>query len=270
MKTLLLSLTLFFACSDPYKEAQTIGTVEAYDAFIAEYASSSRVFEANMAIEKILTDKARESQKPEDFDVYLNRYEGNPPTRSLYDKMVDERADARWTQALENNSVESYKLFITEYKTERPEAVRKARKRLKVAEYAKGLKLGPMEKIQVNLSDDPNGPLNGWQFETEFTNSGEKTLDSLLLRISYLNADGEVIKFKDYTAVGCGDYCQRMFVFEDKSYEKQDPDIARIRPPMKPGETRQFVKSTGDVPPDWSKQIKAEFVSIKFADGKKK
>ena len=140
--------------------------------------------------------------------------------------------------------------------------MRIARQRLKVAKYSSNLKLGPIEKIQVNLSDDPNGPLNGWQFSTEVTNSGNKVLESLILRISYLNADGNVIKFKDYTVIGCGDYCQRMFVFDDKSYEKQDPDIARIRPPMKAGETREFAKSTGDVPPDWSKQIKAEFVIL--------
>ena len=47
--------------------------------------------------------------------------------------------------------------------------------------------------------------------------------------------------------IGCGDYCQRMFVFEDPSYAESEPEIGRIKPPMKAKEARDFIVQTGNV-----------------------
>ena len=268
--TLLFSLLLTIGCTNPYQEAKTANTVEAYEKFITENASSSNVFDARMAIEKLMTDKARETQDPADFDVYLKKFKGDPPTKSLYKKMVEERQDALWNKASESNSVAAWKDFIEQYKTKSPKAANVARQRLRVAEYLPNLKLDPIEKSQVNLSGDENGPLDGWEFSTSVTNNGTKDIEMLKLRLSFLNADGAIVDAKDFTVIGCGDYCQRMFVFDDPSYSKNDPDIARIKPPFAKGSSRDFVKTTGDIPPDWSKQIKADFTNIRFADGKKK
>ena len=55
MKALLLTtILLATACTDPFSEAKTAGTVEAYETFIKTNASSSRVFDAEMAIEKLM------------------------------------------------------------------------------------------------------------------------------------------------------------------------------------------------------------------------
>ena len=269
-KIMLFALFLATGCANPYEEAKTANTVEAYDKFIEENASSSYVFDARMAIEKLMTDKARETQNPADFDAYLEKFKGNPPSKTLYAKMVEEREQAMWDKASESNSVDSWKVFIEEYKTKSPKTASIARDRLKVAEYLPNLKIEPIEKTQVNLSDDPNGPLDGWEFSTRVTNNGKKNIEALKLRLSFLNADGVIVDARDFTVIGCGDYCQRMFVFDDPSYSKNDPDIARIRPPFKSGTSREFVKTTGDIPPDWSKQIKADFTKIIFSNGKKK
>jgi hypothetical protein len=270
MKATLLALLLVLGCSDPFGEAKTLNTVEAYDKFIAENSSSSRVFDARMAIEKLMTDKARETQDPADFDLYIKKFKGEPPTKSLYSKMVEERQDAVWNKASESNSVEDWKDFIKQYKTKSPKAVNTARKRLQVAEYLPNLKIDPIEKTQINLSGDPNGPLDGWEFSTTITNNGKKSIDILKLRLSFLNAEGEIVEAKDFTVIGCGDYCQRMFVFDDPSYNKNDPDIGRIKPPFKGNSSRDFSKTTGDIPPDWSKQLKADFTRISFTNAKKK
>lgn len=263
---ILSSLLLTTACSDPFGEAQQAGTVEAYEKFIADNPSSSRVFDARMALEKMMTDKARETQDPADFDIYLKRFKKNPPTKSLYEKMVEERKDALWNKASDSNDIKDWERFIEEYKSESPKDVRVARQRLVVAKYLPNLTIDPIEKRQVNLSGNETGPLDGWEFSTQITNKGDNNIEAMRLRLSFLDADGGITAVKDFTVIGCGDYCQRMFVFDDPSYVKSDPDIGRIKPPMKAGEKRDFVKTTGDIPPEWSKQIKATIISMKFSD----
>lgn len=76
----------------------------------------------------------------------------------------------------------------------------------------RNLQIDPIEKTQINLSGDENGPLNGWEFSTRITNNGDKDIEALRMRISFLDADGLIVDRQDYTVIGCGDYCQRMFV----------------------------------------------------------
>ena len=272
IRMLILS-SLFFsaACANPYEEAKTAGTIEAYDKFISENPDSRDVFSANMEIEILMVAKARETQAIADFDAYLTRFKDNPPTKGTYDKMLGERKDAFWNKALDSNKPADWQAFIDEYNVKDPKKTRIAKQRLVVANYLPNLQMDPIEKAQVNLQGDDSGPLDGWEFSTQITNSGDKDIEAMKLRISFLDADGKATQMKDYTVIGCGDYCQRKFVFEDPSYIKQDPDIGRIKPPMKAGEARDFVKTTGDVPPEWSKQLKATIIAIKFVgDDKQK
>jgi hypothetical protein len=266
-KTLLLTMILALGCSDPFGEAKELNTVEAYDKFITENSSSSRVFDARMAIEKIMTDKARETQNPADFDAYIKKFKGNPPTKSLYNKMVEERKSAAWDQAVDSNKPADWEKFIEEYKTKDAKMSNRAKARLTVAKYLPNLKIDPIEKTQINLSGDKSGPLDGWEFSTTVTNNGDKEIERLILRIVFMNSDGMIAGAQNYTVIGCGDYCNRKHLFEEKN---PHPEIARIKPPFLPGKERIFLESTGDIPPDWSKQIKAEFVTIEFVDDKKK
>ena len=270
---MLVLSSLFFsvACSNPYEEAQKAGTIEAYDKFIQENPDSRDVFSAQMDVETLMVAKARETQATADFDVYLTRFKDNPPTKATYDKMLGERKEAFWNKALDTNKAADWQAFIDEYEIKDPKKTRIARQRLVVANYLPNLQMDPIEKSQVNLQGDESGPLDGWEFSTQITNSGDKDIEAMKLRISFLDAEGKITQAKDYTVIGCGDYCQRKFVFDDPSYIKQDPDIGRIKPPMKAGEKRDFVKTTGDVPPEWSKQLKATIIAIKFVgDGEEK
>ena len=263
-KLVLSSLFFLMACANPYEEAKKVGTLEAYETFIKENPDSRDVFSANMEIETLLVSKARETQSVGDFDAYLSRFKENPPTKATYDKMLGERKDAFWNKALDTNKAKDWQAFIDEYNVKDPKKTRIAKQRLVVANYLPSLEMDPIEKIQVNLQGDDSGPLDGWEFSTQITNSGDKDIEAMRLRISFLDADGKITQAKDFTVIGCGDYCQRKFVFDDPSYIKQDPDIGRIKPPMKAGEKRDFVKTTGDIPPEWSKQLKATIVAIKF------
>lgn len=263
------SLSFAIACTNPYEEAKTAGTVEAYETFISENPDSRDVFSARMEIEIMMVAKARASQDVKDFDAYLINYQDNPPTKDTYDKMLGERKDALWNKALDSNKIADWQNFIDQYNVKDVKKTRIAKQRLVVAEYLPNLQMDPIEKIQVNLAGSESGPLDGWEFSTSVSNSGDKAIEAMKLRISFLNVEGNIIQAKDYTVIGCGDYCQRKFVFDDPSYIMKDPDIGRIKPPMKAGETREFVKTTGDIPPEWSKQIRATIIALKFVDDKK-
>jgi hypothetical protein len=269
MKWLAISFALSLStlgCSDPFGEAQRVGTVESYEQFITDNGESSRVFEARMAIEQLMVEAARESQKVEDFDAYFKRFKKNPPSKNTFAKMKVERQSALWNVALESNQVKDWQRYIDEYKVQSPKDVRIAKQRMAVAEYLPNLSIDPIEKTQVNLSGDENGPLNGWEFATQVTNSGDKAIQSLRVRLSFLDADDLIVDRKDFTIIGCGDYCQRMFVFEDPSYAKDNPELGRIKPPMKAKESREFIAQTGNIPPNWSKKIRTDFISIQFAE----
>ena len=269
MKWLPLAVALSFsqlACSDPFGDAQRTNTVDAFEQFITENGKSARVFEARMAIERLMVEQARASQKVEDFDAYLTRFKKDPPSKKTYRDVIAERKDALWNMALNSNAIEDWERFIEEYKIESPKDVRIAKQRLTIAKYLKNLKMDPIEKTQVNVSGDENGPLNGWEFSTKITNSGDKDIKTLRLRLSFLDADGMIVDRKDFAVIGCGDYCQRMFVFDDPSYAKAEPELDRIRPPMKAGKARDFIVQTGNLPPSWSKKIRTDFVSITFED----
>ena len=264
--SLSLALSLFtMGCTDPYGEAEQAGTIEAFDAFLEANPTHADALKAKIMVEKLMLEKARESKSMEDYDAYLKRFKKNPTTKKQYQKVQEERKDVLFDKAAETNSVEAWETFIEEYKVLSPKDARIAKQRLEVAKYATNLQMDPLEKAQVNLSGDDNGPLNGWEFSTRITNKGTKDIEALRMRISFLDADGLIVDRQDYTVIGCGDYCQRMFVFEDPSYAEAEPELGRIRPPMKSQETRDFIVQTGNVPANWSKKVRTDFLSIKFS-----
>ena len=71
----------------PIWRCPAVNTVEAYEQFIKENGKSSRVFEARLAIERLMVEKARETQKVEDFDAYLKKFKKNPPSKKTYSKI---------------------------------------------------------------------------------------------------------------------------------------------------------------------------------------
>lgn len=269
MKWLTLSLALSISslgCSDPYGEAEQANTIEAYEAFIEANPTSSDVMQAKLKLEELMLEKARASKSMEDYDAYLTYFKKFPTSKRKYAEIEDERKNVLFDQATETNTVAAWEKFIEEYKVLSPKDARIAQQRLTVAKYVSNLQMDPIEKTQVNLNGDENGPLNGWEFSTRITNNGDQDIEALRIRISFLDVDGLVVDRQDYTVIGCGDYCQRMFVFEDPSYAESEPEIGRIKPPMKAKEARDFIVQTGNVPANWSKKVRTDFLSIKFAE----
>ena len=226
----LLTLLSFAACANPYEDAKQIGTIEAYDAFLKANPKSTKAFEAKMALENLYVERARSSKSLEDYDSYLKRFYEDEQV-SMYDKIKEERRDVAKKVAAYSNNLEATQLF----------------------------------QEQVNLQGDSSGPLDGWMFSLEVTNNGDQTIETLNLKIEFLDIDGNVIKSDDTTVVGIGEFKGREWLFESEKKLAENPKLRRQKPPFKAGETREWVYTTGDIPPSWAKQVKTRFSAIVFS-----
>lgn len=262
-KYLSLLLGLLIACSNPYNDAKTTGTIEAYEQFLKENPKNNRVYEAKMALENLLVEQARETQSLEDYDLYLKRfYEDEHAT--MYAKIEIERRDVAFDLAIESGDIVKMDKFIARYKTSDPTLSNKIRRAKKVAEYSSSLDVTPLIQEQVNLSGDDSGPPDGWLFSLEITNTGDQQIDTLIIKVDFLNLDGEVVKTESSTVIGIGDYVGREWLFESEKKLAENPQLRRQKPPFNIGETREWVYKTGDIPPSWAKQVKTRFSSIGF------
>ena len=70
----------------------------------------------------------------------------------------------------------------------------KAKQRLRMAENRDKVSSSPPEVEQVNLAENPDGPLDGWGFTADFTNEGEQAIRYLMIEIQYLNDAGKAVK----------------------------------------------------------------------------
>ena len=165
MRWLFLVL-LSIGCDSAYSDAQTAGTVEAYEAFLKANPTHPQKIKAEMELEDLYVKKARKSQSLEDFDKYLNRFDSANKS-SLYEKVERERKDLAMTEAFDKRDPKALKEFASYYETSDPLNARKARRLTKVAEYMKSLTISPLEKEKTNLSNDANGPLNGCRNATD-------------------------------------------------------------------------------------------------------
>ena len=262
---LLSSLLLTLACSDPFQEATDANTVDAWEKYIRENPTSRKLVQAEMALEAMMRQAADTSNDIKDYDAYLDRFAEKPLNPKVYNEMAVKREGIVWNRAMDSFSVADWQNYLDEYGATNSKDVREARIYLEVAKYLPNLSVDPIQKKKINLSE-ASGPLDGWEFRTQFTNNGSKTIEVLQMQISFLDVDGKTAGTKKYTMIGCGEYCGREFVFEDASYCEKDPTICNIKPPMKPGEKRDFLQMTGDTPTDWNqKTIKMNIVGIKFA-----
>lgn len=245
---LLLALGLG-ACGQSLTEVQKIDTIEAYEKWIAENPSSGQLTIAQLRVEELYLEKARESKALEDYDAYLAKYpEGS--AAKLRDKALKEREEFLWKWADEEGSVEALSKFLEEY----PRAERKrrteAKARLKVAEYLPKLEISKVEQEPANMAEDPDGPLNGYAWHADITNNGDKTVVTLNFKLDFLTAEGRTMATKRWPLVG-------------KKAKLPMPD--EFYKPLKPGETRHWYYL--DMAPDdpgWSKQVRLVPTFIQF------
>ena len=244
---LLLPLLFAFACSDPFAEAQKTDTIEAYETFLAANPNSNYRLQGEIRVEELYLEKARTEATLEAYDVYMSKF----PEGKLVEKAVEERREFLFNWADREDTPDSWNKYLTEYPTGDKKKSQEARKRLRMAESRDQIGLGPVEMEQVNLAENPDGPLDGWGFYTEVTNKGDKPIEYLNIRIRYLDGDGKELDHRDWPAVS-------------PTAPQGLPQRDEFYQPIKPGESRTWEWTTGDMPAGWSKKATVSPIDIRW------
>lgn len=245
----MLSLLILLAgCADPYGDAKKADTIEAYEAFLGSDPSGSERLGAEQRLEELLVARAEETHAVADYDKLLQRF---PKSRQAK-KMREGRANAAFAAAEADGSADAWKAFLDENAEADGALKKKARAMVAVAEYKDKLAITEPKVEQVNLAEDPKGPKDGWGFSATVTNNGDKSLEFLTMEVQLLDAAGKKLKAFTYPLAGkVGPGGMSL----PEEYTK----------PLEPTQSRTWVYTTGDVPENWSQQVKIVPVALRYA-----
>jgi hypothetical protein len=206
------TLLLLLACRDPWTEAEKADTVAAYDAFLERFPQGKVHDELEKEREKVAFDEADAAGTPEAWESWRERY------RASGDKRLR----------------------------------RAAKGRLEVARHKDHIEVGPTTMEQVNLAENPDGPLDGWGFWADVTNRGTEPMTYLVLRIDYLDEAGKALDGREWPAVAT-------------ALPGGMPIPDGFDKPMQPGEKRTWEWTTGDMPAGWAKKVAVKAVDVRFS-----
>jgi len=250
--SLLLAAFLFTTgCENAFDKAQQAHTIEAYEQYLKENPDGARTLEATLALEDLYLEKARKDGTLEGYDAYVERF----PKGKHLEKVMTERKQFLFDWAAEKDTPEAWQKFLDEYKKGDKKLRTKAKQRKRMAENRDKVDVGPVEVEQVNLAENPDGPLDGWGFTADFTNSGAEPIQYLMVEIQYLNDAGKSVKAEQWPAVAT-------------RLPGNLPMEEGFSDPIAPGASRTFHFTTGDLPAGWSKKVKLVPVDIGFAKKK--
>lgn len=236
----LLGFLLLSAC-EPFYEVQKADTIEAYEQYLEEHPNSRFQFQATTRLEELYLERARERGTLEAYDAYLERF----PEGMYHDKALAQREEALFDWAREQDTVEAWSTFLEEYPRAKKKRKTTARQARRIAAYRPHLALTEPELERVNLAEDPEGPLNGWQVEVDVTNEGDETLKHLGLRATW--ADGTA----------------RWPVVAER-WPVPMPDEAKE--PIAPGETRTWTWTTGEMAADYDGSLEVKPIAVSFVE----
>ena len=177
------------ACNDPYGEAQKADTIAGWEAYIQDNPRSPKKAMAEIRLEELYLASAREAKSLETYDTYLTKF----PKGKMVDDAKKERREFLIEWARTTDTVEAWEKYLAEYPASRSEGGKEAKRRLNMAKHKDSVELGPVKMEQVNLAEDPNGPLNGYGFYVDVTNNGDAAIAMLKLEIHYLDEAGQKV-----------------------------------------------------------------------------
>jgi hypothetical protein len=249
MRAMLLLAFVLSGCADPFEDTKKLDTIEAWESFLTTAPSGSRKLFAEDRLEELLTAQAEKTNLPADYDKVLQKFPNSRNTK----KLQEARVKAALAIAEKENTPEAWQTFDAENPFADPMAKRTAQQRIQMAEYKD--KLGFSEPVakQVNLAEDPKGPLNGWGFFCDVTNNGDKRISRLTVEVQLLGDTDQVLRAFQYPVVA-------------GSLPGNMPVPEGFDTPMEPGSTRPWSYTTDEIPEGWTTpKVKMVPVFIQFA-----
>jgi hypothetical protein len=244
---IVLATVLLTGCSDPFGDAQKVDTIAAWTTFVDENPKSPRLGMGQIRLEELYLADARSAKTLEAYDAYLSKF----PKGRFIEDATKERREFLIEWARETDTVEAWEQYLKEYPATRSAGGREAKSRLNVAKNKDKIDLGPVKMEQVNLAEDPTGPLNGYGFYVDVTNKGTVAIEAMGLKIKYLDNAGNSVGSGTWPVVAT-------------RLPGGLPMAEGFSKPIGPGETRQWEWTDGDMPEDWSKKTAVVTTYINF------
>lgn len=220
------------ACGDNFAAVQKEDTIEAYEAFLEANPDSRWTMQANARLEDLYLQKARDEKSLEAYDGYLERF----PEGALRQKALGEREEFLFDWAKGEGTQEAYERYLKEYPKGDKKMRKQAERMMAVYAYLPNVTLSEVKITQVNMAEDPKGPLDGWGFAVDVTNNGDKAIEDMRLRIKYLSPEGGALREKEWPVVA-------------KDFGIPMEEEKKV--PIQPGETRTWFWTDGVIPESW-------------------
>lgn len=247
MFALMLAFSLG-GCTDAFEDTKKVDTIEAWEAYIATGPSGSRLLNAQDRLEELMIQKAQASKTLADYDAVLKKFPNSKQKKTLQ----KERTEIHQALAEAENTKEAWDTFVKENPWVDGTVVKSAQNRLAVAAYLPSLAFTEVKVDPVNLANDPAGPKDGWGFSVSVTNNGDKVITQLNLVAQMLDDKGAILRVTPYEPLVGAKYSTGQYTPEE------------IAAPLKPGESRAWSTTTGDVPEGWAKTAKVVATKIAF------
>ncbi len=248
MRTILaVALLGSVACTDPFQVAQEADTIEAYETYLRENPDGRFASAAESRLEALMLEHAKKEGTIEAYDAYLARF----PSWTHKDEAVASRETALFKHAKKENTEAGWKKFLEEYPKAEKSRKAFAEEMLEVHGYLPSLEVGKLKIEQINLAEDPEGPLDGWAFRADVKNDGKGVITNLGITIQYLNPEDRVIGERRWPLVA--------------PYWRV-PVREEAKTPIQPGQTRTWEWTTGDLPPAWDRRARIFVSNIELQD----
>lgn len=244
----LLALATTLTGCNPYAKAKEADTIEAYEAYLSGDPGGNNALIAKTRLEELYLERAQDESTVEAWDAYFEKYGDNG---FLHERAREQHETFLFHWAQEQGTMAAWDQFLEAYPRCTKEHRREAEAMKKVSTYLDHLELSSARKERVNLAEDPDGPLNGWQFEVDVRNTGERTITRLDISLVYLGFEGQHLD-RDTWPVA--------------SEYFEVPVEAEYYEPLGPGDERVWRWTAGDTPEGWAEQVKVYPSRIAFAD----
>ena len=237
---------LMVACDD-FSSVQQLDTIEAYEQYLEANPGSRHAFQAETRVEELYLKRARDERTVAAYDIYLDKF----PEGSHLEAVNKEREQVAFDAAWFDGTGEGWQAFLDAHPGATRDHYSTAKKGAKLSLYIDNITFSQVRIEDVNLAEDPTGPLNGKGFYVDATNTGTEAVASLWLGIAYLDDQRRPLVRKRWPVVA-------------PSFPTPIEEEKKI--PMASGETRTWEWTTGDLPDDWSGKVAVVPLKLTLAD----
>ena len=180
---------LSMGCSpeeDAYHEAQKQNTLESYESYLTEYPESKNTTLVEERLDDLYAEKAKREKTKESYMAYLERF----PKGDNAPQIREGLEELEFNAARKSNTEEGWDTFLASFP--KSNYSRKAKENKEKLSYRSKVEFGDIEISAINLAGDNRGPKDGFEVKGVATNTGEKTLSSLVVAVAPKGSAHEV------------------------------------------------------------------------------